>query len=290
MKLVDRPNIQPFVKVHSQSCFSIPLDKELFQDLPRPNSTNTWSCCPVFQAVTSNPTRWEHGKWEQLPNMLQIVKPQPHTLDFQVAERLHGIRNVWGVQDQVNHPEPEKLSKKHQKTAGKPKKSRANGFHMFSLGKSSRKLRPFFSRSNDHGGNATTPLWLSGKSYVQVMAVKSWRLIPFGTFQILSLVFQLSFSWKLVPLSSWCLTCDQSRNISVNLPGIRLATVRRHHCNRRTTSPASTCPGNEEIIHHTCTPHGICEVLWSMLCQVWSPRIHNATWCELSVLQEIGLL
>lgn len=112
-KLVDRLNIQPFVKAHSQSCFSIPLDKELFQDLPRPNSTNTWSCCPVFQVVTSNP-RWEHGKWEQLPNMLQLVKPQPHTLDFQVAERLHGIRNVRSVQDQVYHPEPEKLSKKHE--------------------------------------------------------------------------------------------------------------------------------------------------------------------------------
>jgi len=51
--------------------------------------------------------------------MLQLVKPQPHTLDFQVAERLHGIRNVRSVQDQVYHPEPEKLSKKHEKTAGK---------------------------------------------------------------------------------------------------------------------------------------------------------------------------
>lgn len=70
---------------------------------------------------------------------------------------------------------------------------------MFSLGKPARKLRPFFLIQMITEGDATTPLWLSGKSYVQVMAVKSWRLVPFGTFQILADLFQLSveslFPW-----------------------------------------------------------------------------------------------
>lgn len=62
---------------------------------------------------------------------------------------------------------------------------------MFSLGKPARKLRPFFLIQMITEGDAT-PLRLSGKSYVQVMAVKSWRLVPFGTFQILADLFQLS--------------------------------------------------------------------------------------------------